>query len=438
MEIKGNVRTITALLLPILVGLSIPYTLLLTQTESWKFLIGTLLIFLFLFLFIRYKIPFLYFGLFSLFGIMNTAIKPFDLMLVMMFLLMLLITKRKLSHLTQLKVVHFSLFFFLLINFLSIMNSTDLKLGISSFIHRVFVIFIFYFVFLFVNEEKKFKGVLWGYVLSAIISALLIVGEFLGLFSGLNTLFQGIRANGLFLDPNDFSPYLILAILFLLYQFTTKSLTSFHAYGYLLSGLFLAGILLSSLSRAAILNLTITLFFFFIFYLYHRGSVKHFNLFLSTILISAGTIYILMKESIHNWLSLRFFASDGGMMQSYDMDRFFYQLQGVKLGSTHLLGIGPGQFELLMNYATHNLYIRIIAENGWLALLFFLTMLVFIFIQLWKNRKETIWGIPIYLILSGYIGLLVNSYFLDTLHWRYLWFYLGLCSVLIVNLKKQH
>jgi O-antigen ligase len=436
MELKDNLRTITVLLIPIIIGLSIPYTLLLNQTETWQLLFGMLAILVILFLFIKYQISFLFFALFSLFGIMNTSIKPFDLVLVIMFLLMWLITKRKIFHFTQLKFVHFSLFFFLLINLLSIMNSTDLKLGIDYFIHSVFVTVIFYFIFLFVNEEKKFKGVLWGYIISAIISSLFVVGEFFGVLTGFNSLFQGHRAQGLFLDPNDFSPFLLLAILFLIHQFSTKSLTTIHSYGYLLTSLFLMGILLTSLSRAAILNLFISLTIYFCFYLVNRGSLKHFHLFISIIGLSVFALYSFLKESIINWLSMRFFASSGGVMQSYDTERFYYQMQGIKLGSSNLFGIGPGQFELLMNYATHNLYIRIIAENGWLALLLFLTMIIFIFIQLWKNRKETVWGIPIYLFLSGYIGLLINSYFLDTLHWRYLWFYLGLCAVLIVNLKK--
>jgi O-antigen ligase len=436
MVIKDNLRNIMVILLPLLIGFSIPYTLLLNQMEPWQLVLITIVIAAIFLLLLKYRISLLYFGLFSLFGLMNTALKPFDLMLVLMFLLMLVLSKRKLFHLSQLKLVHLCLFLFLLINIISILNSSVLLTGFDYFIHTVFVISIFYFVFMFANEETLFKSVLWGYILSTIISALLIVAEFLGWFTGLNTLFQGLRASGLFLDPNDFAPYLMLAILYMLYLFSIKPLASYHSYLFLITGLFLTGTLLASLSRAAILNLLISVALFFLFHLLNRGSIKHFVIFLFTILISGLTVIYYLKDSIKNWFAARFFASDGMLLQAYDTDRFYFQMQGIEMGSTNLFGIGPGQFEILMNYATHNLYIRIIAENGWLATIPFLIMLGFILIQLWKHRNEKIWGIPFYLFLSGYIGLLVNSFFLDTLHWRYFWVYLGLCCVLLKNVNR--
>jgi hypothetical protein len=434
MQIKGNIRILTTLLLTILIGWGIPYILLINNIESWKIVMSTLASLVFCMLVIKYQISFLYFALFSMFGIMNTIIKPFDVMFVGVFLLMMLISKNKLSLFTHLKGVHFSLFFFVLVTFLSIISSSFIKVGFWYFIHTIFVVLIFYFIFLFAQNEQRFKSILWGYIFSTILSAILVVVEYLGLYSNFYTLFQGTRAKGLFLDPNDFSPYLILAILYLLHQFTIRSLNTLPAYGYLLVVLFLIGIQMSALSRAAMLNLGLSLCFYFIFYLLNRGSIKHIFIFLSIIFLSALSLFYFLRNSIVTWLSMRFDATNG-MIQAYDNDRFFYQMQGLKLGTTHLFGIGPGQFEPLMNYATHNLFIRIIAENGWIAFLFF-SMTVFILLcKLWKNQKKTIWGIPIYLFLAGYIGLFVNSFFLDTLHWRYLWFYMGLCCVLLVNIK---
>jgi hypothetical protein len=437
MQLRGNIRIMTTLMLPILIGLVIPYILFISEAESWKIIIGTLASLAFCILVVKYQLSFLYFTLFSMFGIMSTAIKPFDVMFVGTFLLMLLITKKKLSLFKQLKGVHLSLFFFVLISFLSIISSSLIRVGFGYFIHTVFVILIFYFIYLFAQDEQKFKSILWGYIFSTILSAILVALEYLGLYTNFYTLFQGTRAKGLFLDPNDFSPYLILAILYLLHQFTTKSLKTFSAYGYLLGVLILIGIQISALSRAAMLNLGLSLCLYFIFYLLNRGSIKHISIFFSILLLSFLSIFYLLRESIISWLSIRF-QYTSGVIQSYDTDRFFYQLQGLKLGTSNLFGIGPGQFEPLMNYATHNLFIRIIAENGWIAFLFFIISVLIVFFKLWKNQRKIVWGLPIYLFLAGYIGLFVNSFFLDTLHWRYLWFFMGLCCVLLVNIKKTN
>ena len=35
------------------------------------------------------------------------------------------------------------------------------------------------------------------------------------------------------------------------------------------------------------------------------------------------------------------------------------------------------------------------------------------------------------------MGILINSMFLDTLHWRYLWFFLGLCCAVLKKAKTE-
>ena len=163
----------------------------------------------------------------------------------------------------------------------------------------------------------------------------------------------------------------------------------------------------------------------------------------TAILVILGSLALLLTfiffgDSVQNQLYLRFSNSAGNGLQSYDSERFYFQLTGLMLGFTHLLGIGPGQFELLYGYATHNLFVRIIAENGWIAFAFFFIILIYVLRILYFYRKSMVWNLPIYLFLAVYIGILINSMFLDTLHWRYFWFFLGLCCVIVKKAKTNY
>ena len=61
-------------------------------------------------------------------------------------------------------------------------------------------------------------------------------------------------------------------------------------------------------------------------------------------------------------------------LQSYDTDRFGTQLYAFRVALDTPLGIGPGQwFRSHYHHATHNLYIRVLVENGWLGALSFAT-----------------------------------------------------------------
>lgn len=394
-----------------------------------------LLFFLLIYLVVKYKIPFVYLLLFLFFGIMNTEIKVFDLLFVAVALIMFVIRKLPIDTLRQTVFIHVTLFSFLLISFLSVLSSVHISTGIVYYIHTLFVVSIFYFLVLFIRSEREFKGIMWGYTISAFISTVIVLGERAGILSGFNTLFQGIRAKGFFQDPNDFSPFLVLAILFLFNIYIDAPKKHWKSYIYLAMSVAMAAALLLSMSRAAVLNLGIAFVIYSFFSIRNKKKLKKITTFITVFSAGIFIIFIQLRNSIIEFLKLRFYA--GGVIQSYDLDRFLYQREGILAGSTNLLGIGPGQFELIYNYATHNLFIRVIAENGWLAFLPFSLMLLYVLVNLIIKRKSTIWGIPVYMFLSVYIGLIVNSFFLDTLHWRFLWFYLGMTTILLVNTSRE-
>jgi hypothetical protein len=399
-------------------------------------LAGTLLLPVFIYQCFKQRGAMALFILFCTLGIMNTANKPFDLLFIIVAGTFFILKKQKLLALRNINFINYGLLLFMVITLLSVINSIDIRLGFSYFIHTLFMVVIFYFLALTIQTKKEFHSILWGYICAVFFSALAVIVQKLGLIGDIGTWFQGIRAQGFFMDPNDFSPFLILAIVLLIEKAFSYHYRSIMYFIYC----FLAGILsltlLASMSRAALLDLAIVLLVYFFYSLLIKkkfGQVA--MLFVLTGLIVA-VIIMVEGDSIQHYLTIRFSGSSE-VLQNYDSDRFFYQLQGIITGSSNLFGIGPGQFENHFGYATHNLFIRIIAENGWIAFIAFAAVNLYLLTLLVYFRKKEVWNLPVYLFLSVYVGIIINSLFLDTLHWRYLWFYFGLCTIIINQAAKR-
>nr|WP_263324732.1 lipopolysaccharide biosynthesis protein [Neobacillus sp. Marseille-Q6967] len=396
------------------------------------FLIGGLLLLpIILYLAWVHRGAFALFVLFASFGIMNTDIKLFDLLFVGMAVLFFFVKKGTLKALREIGFINTGIWVFLVVSLLSLFSSKNTSLGISYFIHTLFVISIFYFMIITTRTEKEFRCVMNGYMITVVISVAGVISEkWLGL-GVWGTWFQGVRAQGFFIDPNDFAPFLILAIILALDKAFSYHYFSPRYFGFILLAGVITAVQLAAMSRAAILNLGIVLL---VFFFYKRKLGQTIMLVLLTVPVTAF-LNILAGDTIRHYLTLRFWGG-AQLLQHYDQDRFFFQEQGISLGSSHLFGIGPGQFEYYFGYATHSLFIRIIAENGWIAFLLFSAVLIYLFILLVRFRKRKVWNLPVYLFLAVYTGLLVNSLFLDTLHWRYLWFFLGLCVIVIKQAVK--
>jgi hypothetical protein len=401
-------------------------------------LIGLLLLPVMIYLGFVYRGSMALFILFCCFGVMNTSVKPFDLLFVLVGGLFLIGKKGKLEVLRQMRFINLCFFIFILVSLLSLFNSTDMHTGLSYLINTIFVIIIFYFLAITIQKEKEFKSILTGYIYTVLFSVAVVILEKMGIIGFVGTWFQGVRAQGFFLDPNDFSPFLVLAIILLLEKAFSYRYASLHYLAYIsLAGVTIL-ILLAAMSRAAVLDLGIALGLYLIFTIFYKKKYGQVFVLILLSLVIAALVFVVAGDSITHYLSMRFLGSTT-VFQDYDTDRFHYQYEGILMGSTHLFGIGPGQFEILFAYATHNLFVRIIAENGWIAFLSFVGVIFYVLALLIRYRKWEVWNLPIYLFLSVFLGTFVNSFFLDTLHWRYLWFLLGLCTLVInqANLKRR-
>ena len=270
---------------------------------------------------------------------MNLPVKPFDLLFVIMIPLFFIRKPKKLNYLHDLRFINYSLAAFSMVSLLSVLISTDISKGISFFIHTMYMLLIFYFIVILIRTEKEFKAIVWGYIISALISSIAVIIELSGLVVNIGTLFMGMRAQGFFIDPNDFSPFLILAILILFEKAFKYSYFSAKYYVFVSLAFLLLFTLLASMSRAAILNVAITLLIYLFYSVVYRKLFAHTAILLILSSLVLLFTFILFGDSIQNQLSLRFSNSAGNGLQSYDSERFYFQLKGLMLGSTHLLGL---------------------------------------------------------------------------------------------------
>ena len=87
------------------------------------------------------------------------------------------------------------------------------------------------------------------------------------------------------------------------------------------------------------------------------------------------------------------------------------------------LGIGPGQFERVSEISAHSTYVRAIAEEGLLGVLVILALMLLTLGFAARNAivGQDTYGIGSAALLGAWCGILANSFFVDTLHWRHLW-----------------
>ena len=122
--------------------------------------------------------------------------------------------------------------------------------------------------------------------------------------------------------------------------------------------------------------------------------------------------------------SLSFLEQRAKVHQSYDSGRFGAQSESIKWGLQSPFGIGPGQFERRAHIAAHSLYARSLAEEGVPGLLAILAIMLATLGWGVRNaiRGHDTYGIGSAALLGAWLGIMLNGAFVDTLHWRHLWF----------------
>jgi O-antigen ligase len=179
-------------------------------------------------------------------------------------------------------------------------------------------------------------------------------------------------------------------------------------------------------SRAAWLNLLAATLTMLVVLALRRGGSRKAMAVLVTLLVAGAAV--LGTVAVTGSMG---FLEERAQLQSYDVDRFGAQRTGLELGEQHPIGVGPGQFELFAPISSHNTFVRSLAEQGVLGLFTILALVITTLIFAARNAvlgRDT-YGIGSAALLGAWVGVIVNSLFIDSLHWRHLWFVAALIWV---------
>jgi O-antigen ligase len=319
---------------------------------------------------------------------------------------------------------------FVLANLVSLCYAADVNQGALYFSITLFMIASWLFVVGLLGRygERGMLCVMSAFTIAGVVSAVLAIATYFQFAPPLNdwVLFFD-RVKGFFKDPNVFGPYLVIAALYALHRLQLKAALS-SKLSWLASFLIASLGVLLCYSRAAWVNYAVTLLLFFgLNWFANRRTAGARRSLISFVLVavvaSACLAYALTITQVGEVVSYR------TELQDYDADRFATQTAALRLGFSNPLGVGPAQSFARLDYATHNLYLRIFSENGVLG---FLSLAAFLLLTLARSFVLSLRaGKPsqramFALITAAICGTMLNSFTIDTLHWRHFWLLLAL------------
>ena len=311
------------------------------------------------------------------------------------------------------------------LNLLSSMEAVQSNTAARYMAVTVYCLAIGIWICGYVDSERRAALVMKTYIASAVIIAVLSTLALFVTYPGSAVLLSegGARARGFFKDANVYGPYLIPAALLLTQESLRPRLLRLNRPVQIFCFVCLAAGILFSYSRGAWLNLAVAIVVMMLTVALRRGgSRRAVMMFVVVLLAMVAVVWAVSSTGSLGFLEER------ARFQTYDNDRFGAQALGVQLAEEHLIGIGPGQFELYSPLSVHSTYVRALAEEGVLGAVALLGVMLGTLLLAARNAvlgRDT-FGIGSGPLLAAWCGMLVNSFVIDTLHWRHLWLLAGL------------
>jgi O-antigen ligase len=314
---------------------------------------------------------------------------------------------------------------FLALNLLACLEALDPVRAASFMAITVYLCVFGLWVATWSSDRRRARTLLRIYIGMAVVTgglgAIALFAPFPG--SDLLTAYHGTRARGLFKDPNVFGPFLVPALLLLLQETIEPRLLRSGRLSKLIGLAALTCGVLFSYSRAAWLDFVVGILVMGVVLALRRGGARRALVFAFAMTVAAVTLVVSIQ--VTGQLS---FLKERAQYQTYDNQRFGAQSGGIQVGERHPIGVGPGQFELVEPISAHSTYVRALAEEGVLGFVVLVALLYGTLLLALRNavRGWDTHGIGSTALLAAWAGILANSAFVDTLHWRHLWLVAGL------------
>jgi len=374
--------------------------------------------------------------LMSLSSIVFIEPAPYDLMAILMFVGLLVWGLRVPR---QLQTGLLLLGLFLAGNVIAALAAPDPLESLRSMSIRIYLVVTWVLlVSIIVIEPARMLRALWaGYLVAAAIAVCWGILEYFG-FIASEAWQGGLRSKGPFKDPNVYGPFLVPAAVYCLHSLTRGRARDMLWLLPLM--LFTFGVLLS-FSRGAWLNFVVSMGLFSAISFAMTGSMKaRLQWILAGLLVSGAMLAMLLGAVSVDVIGDRF-KQRAVLAQEYDVGtggRFAAQASALSSIAQNPIGQGPGRSALEFGRVPHNLFLHVFVEAGWLAGLSFLVFLVSSVLMLgaavrrkWVFRRESA------VIFSSLSGVLFQSLFIDSTHWRHLWLLLAVSWALVIACRRS-
>ena len=364
---------------------------------------------------------------FTLMGFVRIEPAPFDLLMMLLLGIGLLTGRLRYPARPRAMGFRVGLWGLALASIASAIGVMPIGHSLRFLIISLYVLALCAFVRMYAFTEAGVRRVVNGYVISAVVSSLLVVVGFLGIGPAQRLFLKyGIRAQGFFKDPNVFAPFLIFPILLITDRVIRRPFSWKYTVPRVILIILLCNSVVLSFSRGAWINLALSGFVYLGLLSRLIPRRKTAALVFSLTLIALIVVLSVQLAGLGSFVSER-----GHLKKSYDEQRFENQATGVIAGLSHIMGVGPGRWP-----NTHSLYACTLAEHGLPGL----AMLVVLSASVVRGLSRQAWQeplqveiLPTRVLLSCLVGQLVNSFVIDSIHWRHLWVLMGLAWVSLEN-----
>ncbi len=363
-------------------------------------------------------------------GIVLFEPAPFDIMFMPIMVWALLYYQLVASR--RIGFVWLSVLGFALVNILSIFEAEDVERAIFYVIITYYMLSFAAFISILVYNYGYpiIHTIMSGYMLIALLSAVIGIMAVLGFLPfGLedNVTSFGTRARAFFKDPNVYAPFLLLAFTYGLYKFIYEKSNKLAAV--LAIGLLSLGILVSFSRGAWIATLFSMVGYFALTAIVEKRFSQLFIRILFLMGFAVGAALVILVFA--NDTQIGDLMQERSTLQPYDDVRFLVQQLEFEEGFKHLFGIGPGQSEVFFakyDGSAFSLYVRAIGEQGIFGGLFLVSIVFFTgtkAIGLCLNGDKLHSGLNCAFTIA-YFAILLDSFVVDTIHWRHLFLIIGI------------
>ena len=355
---------------------------------------------------------------FVLFGVVRVEPAPSDVLLAMLAALAVVSGRFHLRRIPAPIVVLLAVL--VVLNILSMAVAAELDAALRYFAITIYLVVLAVWLTSYLRTEARMRLVIRAYVGGAVIMSVLAVVALYVAYPGHELLAgeNASRAQGLFKDPNVFGPFLILAALIALEEALRPRILGLRRPTAVAVLVVLVIGIVFAFSRAGWLNFAVGVSVMLLVLSLRteaaRATWAAVALIAVVALFAGGAVLLTGSGD---------FLQERAQVQAYDTERFSAQRTGIQLASEHALGVGPGQFENDQPVSAHSLYIRVLAEQGVLGLVVLVALMAFTLVLAARNAVagRDAYGVGSAALFGAWCGLLANSAFVDTLHWRHLW-----------------